>query len=265
MSALATLRESFAPLVDLVYPPRCPLCGTGIGAQSGLCSGCWSELRIPSEPWCALCQRPFDGTAAGSGAVCAPCMAEPPYHDGISAGTLYGDASRKLVLAFKHGRRIAMAPMLARLIAARLPTLEGKWLIVPVPLHRWRLWSRGYNQAALLAREIARLTGGELLVDGLVRHKRTPMLGGLGRKARARALSGALKVTRSSTKRFNQAHVILVDDVLTSGATSEACVRVLKRAGAAKVIVACFARVLDEAEGASPINETPGVLTPGAP
>jgi ComF family protein len=265
MRASAILRDSFAPLVDLIYPPRCPLCGTAIGAQSGLCAECWSDLRIPSEPWCARCQRPLTGSAAESGAVCAPCMAEPPRHDGIAAGTLYGDGSRKLVLAFKHGRRIAMAPMLARLIAARLPKLEGDWLIVPVPLHRWRLWSRGFNQAALLARQIARLTGAELTVDGLVRHKRTPMLGGLGRKARARALSGALSVDRKAIPMLKGAQVILVDDVLTSGATSDACVRVLKRAGAAKVIVACFARVIDEVDGVSPTNETPGALTPGAP
>jgi ComF family protein len=265
MRAAAILRESLAPLVDLVYPPRCSLCGTAIGAQTGLCPECWSDLRIPSEPWCARCQRPFGESAAESGAVCAPCMAAPPRHDGIAAGTLYGEGSRKLVLAFKHGRRIAMAPMLARLIAARLPRLEGEWLIVPVPLHRWRLWSRGFNQAALLAREIARLTGAQLLVDGLVRHKRTPMLGGLGRKARARALSGALGVDRKAAGTLKGAQVILVDDVLTSGATSDACVRVLKRAGAAKVIVACFARVIDEAEGTDATNETPGALTPGAP
>jgi ComF family protein len=265
MSVAAILRESFAPLVDLLYPPRCPLCGSAIGVQSGLCSGCWSELRIPSEPWCGRCQRPFGQAAAQSGAFCAPCMADPPRHDGIAAGTLYGEGSRKLVLAFKHGRRIAMAPMLARLIAARLPPLEGDWLIIPVPLHRWRLWSRGFNQAALLAREIARLTGAEMLVEGLVRHKRTPMLGGLGRKARARALAGALSVGRNARPALKGAQVILVDDVLTSGATSEACVRVLKGAGAAKVIVAGFARVLDEVDGVRPGNETPGALTPGAP
>lgn len=265
MIRAADLRESFAPLVDLVYPPRCPLCGSAIGAQSGLCAACWSELRIPSEPWCACCQRPFGQSSAQSGAICAPCLADPPRHDGIAAGTLYGEGSRKLALAFKHGGRVAMAPMLARLIAARLPVLDGEWLAVPVPLHRWRLWSRGFNQAALLAREVARLTGARLVVDGLVRRKRTPMLGGLGRKARARALAGALAVDPKFAAAVRGAQVILVDDVLTSGATSEACVRALKGAGASKVIVACFARVLDEVEGGIPQNETPGALTPGAP
>jgi ComF family protein len=166
----------------------------------------------------------------------------------VAAGTLYNEASRKLVLAFKHGRRIAMAPMLARLIAARLPDEIGAgWIMVPVPLHRWRLWRRGFNQAALLAGELARLRGADLLVDGLVRRKQTPSLGGLGKAARARALSGAIAVNPRRAEGIRGAKLVLVDDVLTSGATSHACVSVLKRAGAKKVVVACFARVLDEA------------------
>jgi ComF family protein len=241
------LAAALAPLVDLVYPPRCPSCGLAIAAQDGLCAQCWSELVIPGEPACARCQRPFGGASVGEGAICAPCLAEPPRHDGIAAATLYNDASRKLVLAFKHGRRIALAPMLARLIAARLPPIEGEWLAVPVPLHPLRLWQRGFNQSALLAREIARLRGATLLVDGLVRRKRTPVLGGLGKAARARALAGAIAVRPRCRPRLKGARVVLVDDVMTSGATANACVGALKRAGAANVVVACFARVLDEA------------------
>jgi len=270
----AQISEGLAPLVDLIYPPRCPLCGEAIARQSGLCGACWAELVIPGEPACALCQRPFGGAAAEPGAICAPCMADPPRHDGIAAGTLYNGGSRRLTLAFKHGRRLALAPMLARLIAARLPVLEGEWLVVPVPLHRWRLWSRGFNQAALLAAELAKRDGLTLLVDAIVRRKHTPMLGGLGRKARARALSGALAVSPRRRERLRGAKVLLVDDVLTSGATTDACTRALKRAGADKVVVACFARVLDEAlDGAlaaggaietGGTNETPGAEAPGA-
>lgn len=237
---------ALAPVVDLVFPPRCPLCGAALAAQSGLCAGCWGELKIPGEPCCATCQRPFDAEQP-KGSICAPCLAEPPRHDGIAAGTLYTDGSRKLVLAFKHGQRIALAPMLARLMLARLPAQVGPdWLVVPVPLHRWRIWQRGYNQAALLAKEIARDRGAHLLVDGLQRRKRTPSLGGLGRSARARALSGAIGVTPRHAARLRGAKVVLVDDVLTSGATSAACVSALKRAGAEKVVIACFARVLGE-------------------
>ena len=132
------LLQTLAPLVDLVFPPRCPLCGEGLASQTGLCSACWSELVIPGEPACASCGRPFaDGVREGS--VCAPCMAEPPRHDGIAAATLYNEPSRKLVLAFKRGNRIALAPMMARLMAAKLGFADREWLLVPVPLHRWRL------------------------------------------------------------------------------------------------------------------------------
>lgn len=240
-----SLKQALGPAIDLLFPPRCPLCGEGLSAQLGLCAACWTALAIPGEPACSLCQRPFsDGVAAGS--VCAPCLQQPPRHDGIAAGTLYNDASRRLVLSFKHGRRIALAPLMAQMIASRLPELAGEWAIVPVPLHRWRLWKRGFNQAAVLGRQIARAKNLTLIVDGLVRLKATPSLGGLGQKARARALSGAIAVNPKQIPRLAGAQVILIDDVLTSGATSAACVSALKRAGAAKVIVACFARVLHE-------------------
>lgn len=238
-----------APVVDLVFPPRCPLCGEGLAAQSGLCAACWADLVIPGQPSCLRCQRPFGDQVAGE-SICAPCLADPPRHDGIAAGTLYNDASRKLVLAFKHGHRIALAPMLARIIAAQLPAEVGEdWLYVPVPLHRWRLWSRGFNQSVLLARGLQEQRGGRLLVDALVRKKATPVLGGLGRKARARALQGAFAVNPSRMQSLRGARIVLVDDVLTSGATTAVCVSALKRAGADKVVIACFARVLDEALG----------------
>ena len=245
MPALAAL----TPLVDLVFPPRCPLCGDALGEQGGLCLACWGKLIIPGEPACARCQRPLGEAFGGysGAAICAPCLAAPPRHDGVAAATLYTPASRDLVLAFKHGRRVTLARLLGRQMAARLASLEGEWLVVPVPLHRWRLWRRGFNQSALLAREIARAPGRTLLVDGLVRTKPTPSLGGLGRNERARALRGSIAVNPRRRPALAQANVILVDDVMTSGATSDACVRALLRAGAARVRIACFARVLDQA------------------
>ena len=240
------LSQLLTPVIDLVFPPRCPLCGEGLAAHGGLCGACWNTLAIPGEPACALCQRPFpEGIAAGS--TCAPCLADPPRHGGIAAGTLYNDASRRLVLAYKHGNRMALAPMMARLILPKLAHVDEGWLFVPVPLHRWRLWRRGFNQAALLARELAAGRGGQLMVDALVRRKRTQSLGGLGRKARARALAGAIALNPARADRLKGAKIVLVDDVLTSGATSDACVSALKRAGAKVVVIACFACVLDEA------------------
>ena len=245
MSALAAL----TPLVDLVFPPRCPLCGDALGEQGGLCTPCWSKLVIPGEPACALCQRPMgDAFGGDSGALmCAPCLQTRPKHDGIAAATLYNPTSRDLVLAFKHGRRVALGTLLGRLIAARVGDLAGEWLVVPVPLHRWRLWKRGFNQSALLARTIAAAPGRTLAVDALVRTRATPSLGGLGRSDRAKALRGSIVVGPKWKARLKGAQVLLIDDVMTSGATSDSCVRALRRAGAAKVRIGCFARVLDEA------------------
>lgn len=238
------LSEGIAPIVDLVYPPRCPACGESVGEQGGLCVECWSDLVIPGDPSCDACQRPFKDRHPSQGLRCKRCLEHPPIHDGIAAGTLYTDTSRKLVLALKHGRRIALAPMLARLIAARVPPAAQERLIVPVPLHRWRLWHRGFNQAALLARELAKSGQGQLLVDGLVRTRKTPPLGGMGAEARSRALSGAIKV--KAPEKIRGRDILLIDDVLTSGATSTACVKALKDAGAKTVVIACFARVLND-------------------
>ncbi|WP_340587672.1 ComF family protein [Erythrobacter alti] len=251
MLASRLVSETFAPLVDLIYPPRCPLCGDGLAAQKGLCSACWGTLSIPGEPACRKCQRPLaDGEfdeSQSSTLTCAPCTARPPRHDGIAAGTLYNDAARKLVLSYKHGGRIALAPMLARLTSARLPVLDGDWLAVPVPLHRFRLWKRGFNQSALLAHEISKLSRTELVVDGLVRTRATPALGGLGKVARANTLRGAIAVNPKRLPKLRGANIILVDDVLTSGATTSVCVKALKQSGAKKVVIACFSRVLGEA------------------
>lgn len=265
MDVRSQITEGFAPLVDLVYPPRCPICGDAIGRHGGLCLDCWGALHIPSEPSCASCGRPFGNQALGVETHCAPCLQAPPKHSGISSGTIYNDASRKLILALKHGGKLGLAPMLARLIAAKLPKQLADTeppLLIPVPLHRWRLWSRGFNQAAILARELSKLGKGQLLVDGLVRRKQTPSLGGLGRKQRAKALRGAIVINPRRAADIRGRDIVLVDDVLTSGATTEACVGVLGRGGARSVRIACFARVLDEIERRDrtvpkPESETP--------
>lgn len=222
MNITKKIGEIFAPLVDLIYPPRCPLCGDALGQQGGLCLECWQEIRIPDE------------------AV-----------NGIVAATIYNDASRKLILAFKHGGKIALAPMLARLIAARIDTPsknEELPLLVPVPLHPLRLWSRGYNQSALLARGLSRLGKGHLMVDALKRTKSTPTLGGLNKLQRMNALSQAIAVRRQRLSRIKGRDIILVDDVLTTGATSNACAKALLDAGANSVTIACFAKVQQGAQ-----------------
>ncbi|KPF65159.1 ComF family protein [Porphyrobacter sp. AAP60] len=228
MAVVAQFARSMRPIVDLVYPPRCPACGAGIASQDGLCLECWSNLAVLSEPL-------------------AENSAMPVY-----AATLYNETSRSLVLAYKHGGRIALSRLLARLIAARMPEVPvgaQMPLLVPVPLHRWRLWQRGFNQAGLLARELGKLGMGEVLIDGLVRHRRTPNLGGLGRDRRERALMGAIAINPARMTTMSGRDIILVDDVLTSGATSRACFTAIRRAQPTSVAVACFARVEDERLG----------------
>jgi ComF family protein len=242
--AVARLASPFAPVVDLVYPPRCPSCGVGIARQAGLCSDCWSSLEVPS-------QTMIEGLGV-------------PVH----AATYYGATSRGLVLAYKHGGRIALARLMARLIAARLPERPdgaSPPVLVPVPLHRWRLWSRGFNQAALLARDLARLGKGEVEVAALIRHRRTPNLGGLGREGRERALRGAIRLNPARVARLSGRDVILVDDVLTSGATSRACITALAEARPASIALACFARVDEGHErGGAGKHNARGLSTPGA-
>ncbi len=222
MTLISELVRSVQPLVDFAYPPRCASCGVALAAQDGLCSECWGTLEVPSIP------------TIGTGDV-------PVY-----AATFYNDTSRKLVLAYKHGGRIALSQLLARLIAARMPAPvpdRAPPLLVPVPLHRWRLWQRGFNQAALLARELERLGKGKAEVAALVRHKRTPSLGGLGRDDRERVLRGAIRLDPALAERLRGRDVVLIDDVLTSGATSRACIAAIAAAAPASIAFACFAQV----------------------
>ena len=270
------LSQALAPLLDLVYPPRCPGCGAALAGHGGLCATCFAGLVIPGVPACRLCHRVFTG-AVGEDSLCDACARAAPAHHGIAAGTVYNPGSRQLVLAYKHGRQLTLAPLMARLIAARMNAhwhadaedpahapVDAGWHVVPVPLHRWRLWRRGFNQSALLAGELAKLTGASLLVDGLVRHRATPSLGGLNAEERLRAVSGTIAVNPRHGATFEGAHVLLVDDVVTSGATTGACIAALRGAGAARVRIACFARVMDEQHGhASDERKTPGAETPG--
>ena len=262
------LADGVRPLVDLVYPPRCPLCGDAVAEQDGLCVDCFGELEVPGEPSCSSCSLPIAQNDVAVSQQCIACQLYPPRYAAIHAATLYNDASRKLILTLKHGGKIALAPLLGRLMAARLEQCDAPPLLVPVPLHRWRLWGRGFNQAALLAREIERRGKGVLLVDALIRKKKTPSLGGLGSDERRKALKGAIVAKPNRIAVLAGRKVILVDDVLTSGATSTACVNALLDAGAASVEVICFARVVNGgAIRRSPVsqNTTPeAITTPGA-
>ena len=245
--ATSTVRRAAAALVDLLLPPRCPGCGMIVAGQDRFCSDCWSQLDFLVPPACACCDLPLP-SETGPAALCGGCIASPPPFARAVAPLAYGDMARGVVMRLKYGRRIGAARLMADLMAMRLgdrDTAEGPPLLVPVPLHRWRIWSRGFNQSALIARHLGERFDWPVDVDALVRIRRTVPLRGLGKQARAKEVSNAFAVPPDARERIAGRSVLLVDDVFTSGATAGACARALKRGGASRVEVIAFARVLD--------------------
>ncbi len=241
------LRDPILTLVALALPPRCPGCGEVVEADHRFCADCWRGLTMIAPPWCAACNLPFEFDR-GPHALCAPCLAEAPVHDGVRAAVSYGATARTLVLRLKYGGRTSHAATAARLMARHLP--DGADMLIPVPLHRWRIWARGFNQAALIARGLAAASGVPVESGLLRRVKATPVLRGLGPRGRAKAVAGAFALAPGARERVKGRSVVLVDDVYTSGATTDACVRVLKRAGAGRVTISCWARVIAGDRGA---------------
>jgi ComF family protein len=232
-------------LVDLVLPPRCPACRIIVDGDGRFCPTCWPQLQFITAPCCARCGLPF-AHDYGPGAECGTCIAEPPRFAAARAALVYGGPARAAVLALKHGDKPWLAGIMAGHMArAGAGLIAPETLLVPVPLHRWRLWRRGYNQAGLLAQALAARTGAELAIDAIDRVKATPASAGMGRAARAKNVRGVFKVR--DRRRIKGRAVVLVDDVLTTGATADACARVLRRAGAASVGVLTFARVVRDA------------------
>jgi ComF family protein len=231
----------FRSLVNFALPLRCPGCGAMTTSQE-FCGHCWQGLDFLDGPGCTRCGVRMDV----AGLICAPCMANPPHHDGVRAAVAYGDIARDVVLKFKYGRRAGYARTIANALVHLVPQ-DRDAMYVPVPLHRWRLWSRGFNQAGLIAKRLSALTGDPLDLTILRRIKSTPPLGGLGGAERAKTVRSAFAVDPARRNTIAGMTVLLVDDVYTSGATANACARVLKKAGAARVIILCWARVMQGA------------------
>jgi ComF family protein len=230
--------------LDALLPPRCLKCGAMVGEPGTLCPGCWSKVAFIAPPVCAACGYPFE-FAAGEDALCGACMRERPAFARARAAIVYDDASRPLILAFKHGDRTDAAPAFARWLArAGGELIDAADLIVPVPLHWMRLFRRRYNQAALLGGALAKLTHRPMRPDVLRRRRATPSQGRLGREARLRNVRGAFALARTGRARLEGRRVLLVDDVLTTGATVSACAEALLGGGASAVDVLTLARVV---------------------
>lgn len=238
----AVARGLGALALDALLPGRCLRCGAIVGAAGALCAACWDAMSFIAPPLCARCGQPFEVDPMGA-VECAACLAEPPAYRRARAVFRYDAASRDLILRFKHADRTSAAPHMAQWMArAGAELLAEADAIVPVPLHRWRLWRRRYNQAALLALALARLAGKPCIPDALVRVRATPSQGLMGRSQRRRNVRGAFHAARGAD--IAGRRVLLIDDVLTSGATVDECVRALERGGAECVDVLTLARVV---------------------
>lgn len=271
----ALLRQGGLRALHAVFPPRCIACGEQVGSDFALCGACWRDTGFLHDSLCcAACGAPLPGSEPGVGADCLgagdvrddaradqpdaaqkctdwlhcdECLRQPrPWGRGRAA-LLYEGTGRRLVLALKHGDRLDLArPLGLWLARVAGPLITPDTLIAPVPLHRWRLLRRRYNQSALLAHELERLCGGHHIPDLLSRTRATPSQEGLSRPARAANLDGAIEVSARHADMLSGRNVLLVDDVMTSGATLAAATLAALAAGAGSVCVVALARVAKE-------------------
>jgi ComF family protein len=235
-------RNVVTAVLDLLFPPLCLGCRALVG-EPGFCTECWSRITFLDGPGCACCGLPFAVALEGE-TLCAGCLAQPPAFDKARAIMAYDDNSNSAILALKHADRLDLVPGFSRwLTRTGQALLEDSDVIVPVPLHRSRLWRRRYNQSAELARRLAVSWRRVYEPLALVRSRATASQGAMaGPKARRRNVMGAFKVPDPT--RIRGKRVLLLDDVLTTGATVQACARALKRAGAERVHVLVLARVV---------------------
>jgi ComF family protein len=240
-SAAWRLAEACA---DLVLPPLCLACNDRVGSQGALCLDCWQRVRFLGPPLCDACGLPFD-LPAPPGTRCGACLSKPPPFQRARAVMRYDDASRAMIIGFKHGDRTEAAPAFGRWLArAGAELLAETDLIVPVPLHWARLFLRRFNQSALLALAVGAVVERPVETGLLRRKRRTPSLGHLSAPQRRRTVAGAFGVPVKERNRLKGRAVVLVDDVLTTGATAGACSRALRRAGAKSVDLLTLARIV---------------------
>lgn len=227
----------------LIWPPRSLVTNREVAGPGPLEPEAWSKLQFITGALCAQCGIPFD-IAVDEGQLCGACIAHPPAYDCARSALIYGDVSREIILALKYqGRRDGLALMAGWMVQAAPDLLTRADIIVPVPLHYTRLLRRGFNQSAWLGAALHRLGSRPLAVDALVRLRATPIQGGLTPTGRRRNVDGAFRVRKSRAGQVKGRRILLVDDVLTTGATAEACARALKKGGAACVDVVTLARV----------------------
>jgi ComF family protein len=230
--------------LDVGLPTLCLACREPVDGE-GVCTECWTRLSFIAPPYCPKLGIPFVYDP-GPGLLSMEAIADPPAYTRARAAVRYDDVARTLVHALKYQDRTDLAPTMGRWMArAGRELLEEADALIPVPLHWRRSWSRRYNQSGALARSIERQSGVKLIPDALRRVRPTEQQIGLSRLQRASNVQGAFKVPAEKQHQIEGRRVVLIDDVLTSGATVDACARALLRARVAQVDVLVFARVVD--------------------
>jgi len=238
------LKNSLKLVADNLWPPFCISCETPIRDSNGLCSSCWAQMRFLSAPQCFACGVPFPFDV-GDHALCVACSGSRPAYRKARSALIYDDISRGMILAFKHGDRTDLVPAITNLMMRPgAALLEQADIVSPVPLHWSRLLSRRYNQAGLLSIRLANLAQTRSIPDLLIRTKRTGTQGGKSNAGRRRNVQGAFIVNLQNKEVLQGRRVLLIDDVLTTGATVEAASRALLKGGATAVDVLTIARVV---------------------
>jgi ComF family protein len=242
--AAGAVRGVLRSALDLALPQLCPACRETVEGR-GLCASCWSKLSFITRPYCERLGIPFVYDP-GPGILSMEAIADPPSYNRARAAVRFDEISRALVHALKYGDRLDLAPMMGRWVAqAGHELLADADALVPVPLHWRRQWARRFNQSAMLAATISAASGVPIAAGALKRVKATVQQVGLSRAERGDNIQGAFRVPETGKAAVAGRRLVLVDDVLTSGATVEGCARALLRAGAANVDVLIFARVAD--------------------
>jgi ComF family protein len=240
MKHVRSLWDRFA---GLLLPRQCPLCRTVVDS-AGVCFACWETLHFITDPLCDRCGVPLP-FETGQGSVCGACFVKEFPLKRLRSLWVYDDASRTLVLRFKTSGQRWLGPVLGQALARLVyPFRKHIDWIVPVPLHRYRLWRRGFNQSAVLAQSVSHETGLPYVPLCLKRHRHTPSMGALRAKERLLNVKDAFCVTGSYAADLKGKRVLLVDDVYTTGATLNACAHILKQGGAASVSGITLARTV---------------------
>jgi len=243
MAIIESLNKLAEGLVNLLIPHTCALCNTMVPEKGLLCTSCWGRLKFINSPMCDICGVPFHEHVL-DGAVCGACNANEPAFDSARCAILYDDNSRQLITGFKYEDKMYYINTLSKMLKIIAPLMKNMRLessvIIPVPLYYGRLVRRKFNQAAVIASEFSKITGVPVMQSGLLRTKSTPHQFGLSRLKRNRNVQHAF--IKNPAVDVSHRDIILVDDVITTGATANECAKILKNAGAMRVDVIAIAR-----------------------